>query len=161
MAGMTDIGLVNILLGNLLRTTATVTWSAGSQGGTNLTILPPLHLHMMTLAGQGTETTAGTEITSVNSPGYTQGYPAGGLTMGSPAFNALSSGATANTNQVQWTSSGTWTAGVGGIEIWDDSGTAVRILYGNLTATIAVNTVVSGDTVTFAAGAITVSGATW
>ncbi|MGO9216562.1 MAG: hypothetical protein ACLP5E_02125 [Streptosporangiaceae bacterium] len=151
---MTDQTLVNTLLNNLLHTTTAATWTPGT-GGTALTITPPLHLRLYSTTG--TEAATGTECTTANSPGYTTL----GATMGSAACNAVSSGATANTNQVQWTASGTWTPGVAGIEIWDTSGTPVRILWGALSVPIAASAVVSGDTVTFAAGAITVSGATW
>jgi hypothetical protein len=155
MAGMTDQTLVNTLLSNLLRTTATATWAP--TGGTSLTILPPLHLHLFTTTG--TEAATGTEMSSVT--GYTAGYPAGGLTMGTTAFTALSAGTTGNTNAVTWTAGTTWTQAINGIEIWDDSATAVRILWGALTAAIGASVVVSGDTVTFAAGAITLNAATW
>jgi hypothetical protein len=156
--GMTDINIVNTVLGNLLRTTGTVTWSASGAGGTNLTILPPLHLHLFSVTG--TETGTGTEY-PVTSVGYTSGYPAGGMTMGSPAFTALSVGTTANTIAETWTATGTWTSAVNGIEVWDDSSTAVRILWGPLTTAIGASVVVSGDTVSFIAGAITVNGSAW
>jgi len=160
MAGMTDQTLVNTLLNNLLHTSTTGTWTAGT-GGTNLTILPPLHLHLFPVGTLGTEAATGTELTSTNSPGYTQGYPAGGLSMGTTAFTALSAGTTANTNAVTWTATNTWTAGVAGIEVWDDSSTAVRILWGPLSTAIGASVVVSGDTVSFIAGAITVNASIW
>lgn len=151
LTGMTDQTLVNALLSNLLRGTAAATWNPA--GGTSLTITPPLHLRLFQVAG--TESATGTEQTGTN------GYVTGGSTLGAPSANVLASGATANTNQVQWTATGTWANGTYGIEIWDTSATPVRILWGALTSAIAPNVVVSGDTVTFAAGAITISGATW
>jgi hypothetical protein len=151
MTGMTDQTLVNTLLSNLLRGTAAGTWAP--TGGTSLTITPPLHLRLYQVTG--TEAATGTEQTGTN------GYTTLGSTMGAPSSNALSSGATANTNQVQWTASGTWANATNGIEIWDTSATPVRILWGALGLAIAANAVVSADTVTFAAGAITISGATW
>jgi hypothetical protein len=154
MAGMTDQTLVDTLLSNLLHASTTATWTPGT-GGTALTITPPLHLRLYTTTG--TESSSGTECTSGNSPGYT----AGGSTMGTNAFAAFSSGAATNSNQVQWTATGTWTSGVAGIEIWDTSGTPVRILWGALTTAIIANAVTSGDTITFAAAAISASGATW
>jgi hypothetical protein len=157
MAGMTDQTLVNTLLSNLLHASSTATWTPGT-GGTSLTITPPLHLRLYTTTG--TESASGTECTTGNSPGYT----AGGLTMGTNAFAAFSSGAATNSNQVQWTASGTWSgspAGVQGIEVWDTSGTPVRILWGALTTAIITNAVTNGDTITFAAGSISASGATW
>lgn len=151
MAGMTDQTLVNTLLTNLLRGTAAGTWAP--TGGTSLTITPPLHLRLFQVTG--TESATGTEQAGTN------GYTTGGATMGSPSCNALAAGATANTNQVQWTASGTWANATTGIEVWDTSGTPIRILWGALTTAIAPNAVVSGDTVTVAAGALTISGATW
>jgi hypothetical protein len=151
MTGMTDQTLVNTLLGNLLRTTSAGTWNPA--GGTSLTITPPLHLRLYQVTG--TESATGTEQTGTN------GYTTGGSTLGSPSCNALSAGATANTNQVQWTASGTWANATNGIEIWDTSGTPVRILWGALSVAIAANAVTNGDTVTFSAGAVTISGASW
>ena len=152
MAGMTDQTFVNNLLTNMLRGTAVGTaWLP--TGGISVTITPPLKLRLDQVTG--TEAATGTEQTGTN------GYTTGGLTMGSPAFNAVSAGATANTNQVQWTASGTWANATNGIEIWDSAGTPIRILWGALTVAISASAVVNGDTVTFAAGAITVTGATW
>ena len=151
MAGMTDQTLVNTLLTNLLRGTAAGTWNP--TGGTSLTITPPCKLRLYQVTG--TEAASGTEQTGTN------GYTTGGSTLGAPAVNALSAGATANTNAVTWTATGTWANATNGVEIWDSSGTPVRILWGALTVAIAASAVVNGDTVTFAAGAITVSGATW
>jgi len=150
-AGMTDQTLVNALLSNILRCTAAGTWAP--TGGTSITITPPLHLRLFQVTG--TEAATGTEQTGTN------GYTTGGLTMGSPAGNALSAGATANANQVQWTATGTWANATNGIEIWDTSGTPVRVFWGALTSAIAANAVVNLDTVTVAAGALTISGATW
>ena len=156
MTGMTDQTLVNTLLSNLLHASSTATWTPGT-GGTALTITPPLHLRQYSVTG--TETTSGTECTSGNSPGYT----ALGSTMGTNGFGAFSSGAATNTNQVQSgrRRANTWTAGVTGIEVWDTSGTPVRILWGALTTAIIANAVTSGDTITFAASWFSSSGATW
>jgi hypothetical protein len=153
MAGMTDQTLVNTLLKNLLTSTASGTWNP--TGGTSLTISPPLFLLLFSTTGS--ETATGTQCTSGNSPGYSTS----GKTMGSSAFATPTSGATTNNNQVQWTATGTWTAGVAGIEIWDGSGTGNRILWGALTTAIIANAVTNGDTITFAAGSISASGATW
>ena len=152
MAGMTDQTLVNTLLSNLLHASTTATWTPGT-GGTTLTITPPLKLKLMAVTG--TETATGTEQTNGN------GYTTGGLSMGTNAFAAGSSGATSNSNQVQWTATGTWASATNGIEVYDQSGTPVRMLWGALTTAIAASAVVSGDTVTFAAASITASAATW
>ena len=97
MAGMTDQTLVNTLLTNLLRGTAAGTWNP--TGGTSLTITPPCKLRLYQVTG--TEAASGTEQTGTN------GYTTGGSTLGAPAVNALSAGATANTNAVTWTATGT------------------------------------------------------
>ena len=154
MAGMTDQTLVNTLLSNLLHASTTATWTPGT-GGTALTITPPILLRLYSTTG--TEAATGTQLVVGTSPGYV----AGGLTMGTNAFGAFSSGAATNTNQVQFTATGTWTLGVTGVECFDSSGTPVRILWGALTSAIIANAVVNTDTVTFAAAALSASGATW
>jgi hypothetical protein len=157
MAGMTDQTLVGTLLKNLLYASGTATWTPGT-GGTSLTITPPLRLHLMTTTG--TESAAGTEMTAVS--GYVAGFNAtGGLSMGTNAFTAPSAGTTANGNVVTWTAGATWTQAINGIEVYDGASTAVRILWGALASAIGASVVVSGDTVSFAVGAITVSAATW
>ncbi|MHB2029480.1 MAG: phage tail fiber protein [Acidimicrobiales bacterium] len=151
---MTDQTLVDTLLSNILHASTAATWTPGT-GGTALTITPPLHLRLYTTTG--TETASGTENTTANSPGYT----VGGNTMGTNAFAAAASGSTSNSNQVQWTATGTWTAATNGVEIWDTSATPVRILWGALTTAIAASAVTNGDTVTFAAASITANASTW
>lgn len=154
--GMTDQTLANTLLKNLLSTTATATWNP--TGGTSLTILPPLHLHLFSVTGS--ETATGTEY-PVTGVGYTSGYPSGGLTMGTSAFS-LSAAVGTNANQVQWLATGTWTSAVNGVEVWDTSATAVRILWGGLTTPIAASAVTSGDTITFAASTgLSANGSAW
>lgn len=146
--GMMDQTLVDTILSNLLHASTTATWTPGT-GGTTLTITPPCYLRLMSTTG--TETATGTQCVSGTSPGYT----AGGVSMGTNAFAAFSSGSATSSNQEQWTATGTWSLGVAGCEVYDNSGTPVRILWGALTTAIAANAVVNGDTVTFAAGAIT------
>jgi hypothetical protein len=146
--GMMDQTLVDSIMSNLLHASTTATWTPGT-GGTSITITPPILLRLMSTTG--TETGTGTQCTAGNSPGYT----AGGSSMGTNAFAAFASGSAANGNQVQWTASGTWTAGVAGIECYDSSGTPVRILWGALTTAIAANAVTNTDTITFAASSIT------
>lgn len=154
MAGMTDRTLVSHLMDNMLHTSTASTYTAGT-GGTTISWTVPLHLRLYTTTGS--ETSSGSENTAGNSPGYT----AGGQTMGSTAFGANSSGVSSSANQVQWTASGTWTAGVAGIEVWDTSGTPIRILWGALTSAIIANAVTNTDTVTFAAASITADASAW
>lgn len=109
----------------------------------------PLKLRLMT--ANGTSTAAGTELSA-------SGYTAGGSTMGTPSFGASSAGVASSSNAVSWTASGSWTT-VTGIEIWDTAGTPKRLVFGALTANITG--VVSGDTVQFAAAAITADASAW
>jgi hypothetical protein len=155
MAGMTDQTFVDNLTTAIFKSSTAFTITPGTSGGAAFTITPPMHLRLYTTTG--TETASGTENTAGNSPGYT----AGGSTMGTNAFGTFASGIGTNSNQVQWTASGTWTSGVAGVEIWDTAGTPIRYLWGALTAAIIANAVTSGDTVTFAAAAISASAATW
>lgn len=155
MAGMTDQTLVNKILSALFTSSASFTITPGSGGGSAFTVTPPFHLRLYTTTG--TETSSGTENTSGNSPGYT----ALGNSLGTTAFASFTSGASTNSNSVTWTATGTWTLGVAGIEIWDTAGTPIRYLWGALSVAIGSSVVVNADTVSFAASAISVSGATW
>ena len=158
--GMTDQALVNKLLSALYTSSATFTITPGTGGGSAFTVTPPFRLHLYSTTG--TETTTGTENVSATSPGYTNGFPAGGLSLGSSAFGTFSAGAsTTPGTAVTWTASGTWTLGVAGIEIWDSASTAIRYLWGPLSLAIGTSVVVSGDTVTFAIASISASGAAW
>lgn len=130
--------------------------------GSIMTVTAPYHLRLMSAMGTGNGNTSGangTELTSGNSPGYT----ALGSTMGSsPTFASFSAGVSAgNSNAVTWTASGTWTAGVAGIEIWDTAGTPLRWLQGTLSTSIGASVVVNSDTVSFAASSIVPSAASW
>jgi hypothetical protein len=67
----------------------------------------------------------------------------------------------ASSNAPQWTASGTWTDAINGVEIWDSAGTPLRYLFGSLTVAIGASTVLNGDTVTFAIGAVTADASAW
>jgi hypothetical protein len=129
-------------------------------GASAITITQPYHLRLMTAMGSGNANvngSNGTEATGSNCPGYT----ALGSTLGASApFGSFSSSSPSGTsaNAVTWNATGTWTTVVG-VEIWDTAGTALRWLIGTLTANITG--VVNGDTVQFAAGAITVNATAW
>jgi len=130
--------------------------------GSIMTVTAPYHLRLMSAMGTGNGNTSGangTELTSGNSPGYT----ALGNTMGSsPTFATFSAGAsTGNSNAVTWTASGTWTAGVAGIEVWDTAATALRWLQGTLSTAIGASVVVSSDTVSFSASSIVPNAGSW
>lgn len=130
--------------------------------GSIMTVTAPYHLRLMSAMGTGNGNTSGangTELTSGNSPGYT----ALGSTMGSsPTFATFSAGVSAgNSNAVTWTATGTWTAGVAGIEVWDTASTSLRWLQGVLSTSIGASVVVNGDTVSFAANSIVPSAGSW
>jgi hypothetical protein len=129
-------------------------------GGATPTITQPYMLRLMTAMGSGNGNVTGsngTEATSVNCPGYT----ALGKTLGaSSPFGSFSTSAPTGTsaNSVTWSATGTWST-ILGIEIWDSAGTPLRWNQGTLTASITG--VVNGDTVSFAAGAITLNAQQW
>jgi hypothetical protein len=107
----------------------------------------PLHLRLMT--AQGSNTSNGTELSAT-------GYTAGGSTMGSPSFGANSAGVSASNNAVSWTAGAAWSAVVAA-EVWDTAATPKRLLQGAVTSFTLAN----GNTVNFAAGAITADGSQW
>jgi hypothetical protein len=157
--GMTDLGLVNKLLSALYTSSTTFTITPGTGGGSAFTVTPPMRLHLYSTTG--TESATGTENVSGTSPGYTSGFPSGGLSLGSSAFGSFTAGASSNGTAVTWTATGTWTLGVAGIEVWDSASTAIRYLWGPLSTAIGASVVISGDTVSFAIGALVPSGASW
>jgi len=88
----------------------------------------------------GSATAAGTEVTG------------GSYARQSVTFSAASAGSTSNSAAVSFTSMPAVT--VTGIDIWGSEATPVRRWFGNLSAS---RTTASGDTLSFAAGAITAS----
>jgi hypothetical protein len=149
MTGMMDQTFVNGLLTNLYKTSTATTVTAGT-GGTSQTVTPPFHLRLFSVIGS--ETATGTELSTSN------GYTAGGSSLGTTFAGSISGGQFSNANVVSWSATGTWSTVVA-IEIWDTSGTPVRHLWGALTANITG--VASGDTVQFAAASVTVNASTW
>src|ERR1035441_1914205 len=152
MPNMTDQNTVNQLLQALFTSSTTFTITPGTGGGSAWIVTPPYHLRLMTT--QGSNTANGTEATSGNCPGYT----ALGSTLGATFCAAPSAGAQTNANSVTWSATGTWSA-IPSIGIWDTAGTPVRRLQGALTSSITG--VVNGDSVQFAAGAITIGAGSW
>jgi hypothetical protein len=154
MAGMTDQTLVNTLLTNLYKTSTATTFTPGT-GGTAFSVTLPFRLHLMTAVGS--ETAAGTELTTGS--GYTSGYNAsGGQSLGTVFAGSVSGGQFSNANAVSWSATGSWTT-VTSIEIYDSASSAVRHLWGTLSANISG--VANGDTVQFAAASITVNASQW
>lgn len=150
MANMTDRTRASAIIQAILTSSTTFTITPGTGGGSAFTITPPFKLRLMTTVGSNTAN--GTEATNVNCPGYT----AGGVSMGTTAFGAPSSGVSSSSNSQSWTASGAW-ATINGIEIWDSAGTPLRWLQGSITAVTLAN----GNTLTFAAASITADVSQW
>lgn len=150
MANMTDQNRVSVIMQALFSSSSTFTVTPGTSGGSAFTITPPYRLRLMTT--QGSNTSNGTELANGN------GYTAGGASMGSSAFGAPSGGVQTNNNAVSWSVTGSWST-ITAIEIWDSASAPLRWLQGALTSQI--QGAANGDTVQFAAGSISISGAAW
>lgn len=147
------VNLSNTILKNLFCGTSTTnTWAP--TGGTSLSITIPFNLRLMGTAGS--DTANGTQLSAGS------GYSTGGVVMGtsSAANFTISNSVISSANAQSWTATGTW-ATVNGIEIWDSSGTAQRMLQSGNSTFNAITGIASGDTVTFAAAAITYDGTAW
>jgi hypothetical protein len=101
---------------------------------------PTTPLKVALVTANGSDTTAGTEVTG------------GGYARQSLAAAAAVSGATSNSTDLIYTNMPAAT--VVGVEIWDSAGTPVRLWYGALTAS---RTVAAGDEFRLVAGALTMS----
>jgi hypothetical protein len=114
-----------------------------SCGGSFTPPVTPLTCRLMT--ANGTNTANGTELAT--SGGYTAGTGAPTVT-----FAAASAGSKASNVAVTVTNMPATT--INGIELWDASGTPVRLWWGPLTAAKTTN---SGDTFTIASGSLTLA----
>jgi hypothetical protein len=101
----------------------------------------PLKMRLTTVTG--TDAAAGTEVTGGS-------YIAGGQPV--TTWNAAASRAITNSTALSYT--GMPASTVTGVDFYDQAGTPVRKLYGNLGAS---KTVAAGDTLSFASGAISAS----
>jgi len=101
-------------------------------------VTTPIKLALMTASGN--DASAGTEVTG------------GSYARQTISFGSAASGQIANSATINFTSMPAAT--VVGIEIYDSAGTPKRLAYGTLTAS---KTTASGDTLQFAASAITLS----
>lgn len=107
--------------------------------GTALTVATPIKARLMT--ANGSDSANGTEL------GTSGGYTALGATI---TFGSVAaSGSIANTAAVTWTNMPATT--VVGLELWDSTGTPVRLWWGAL---VGSKVVASGDTFEFAIGAV-------
>jgi hypothetical protein len=114
-----------------------------SCGGSFTPPVTPLTCRLMTAVG--TNTANGTELAT--SGGYTAGTGAPTVT-----FAAASAGSKASNVAVTVTNMPATT--INGIELWDASGTPVRLWWGPLTAAKTTN---SGDTFTISSGSLTLA----
>lgn len=107
----------------------------------SLTVTATIKIRLMT--ANGSATAAGTELTTggsyVAGTGINTGTNWAAVSAGSQATNAVLS----QTNMPAAT--------IVGIELWDSNGTPKRTEFGSITS----KTTVSGDTLSFASGAIT------
>lgn len=101
-------------------------------------VTTPIRLALMT--ANGNDSTPGTEVTG------------GSYARQTIAFSAASSGSISNSAVISFTGMPSCT--VVGIEIYDNAGTPKRLAYGPLTTS---RTVTAGDTVQFAASAVSLS----
>lgn len=152
MPNMTDRNVsgnnfVNKLMQAIYCLTATTTYTPGAGGGSAFVITPPFFLRLLTAQGSGTAN--GTELSAT-------GYIAGGSTMGSPAFGTPSAGVVASANAVSWTAGAAWSPVVA-VEAWDSAATKLRFLQGSITSVTLAN----GNTLNFAAAAITADASQW
>lgn len=101
-------------------------------------VAPTTPLKVALVTANGSDVTAGTEVTG------------GTYSRQNLAVAAAVSGATSNSGDLVWT--GMPAATVVGVEVWDDAGTPVRLWYGPLTAS---RTVAAGDELRLPAGSLT------
>lgn len=106
----------------------------------------PLRCRLMTTVGSASAN--GTELAT--SGGYTAGTGAPSMAFG--AATTASPSVAANSGTVSVTNMPATT--INGIEIWDSAGTPIRLELGSLTTP---RTTASGDTLSFAASAVTSS----
>lgn len=102
--------------------------------------VPTTPLKVALVTANGDETTAGTEVTG------------GSYARQDLSVAAAVSGATSNSADLVWT--GMPAATVVGVEIWDSSGSPVRLWYGPLSAS---RTVAAGDELRLTAGSLSLS----
>ena len=107
-------------------------------GTSSYTVTTPIKLALETVAGS--DTAAGTEVTG------------GSYARQTIAFAAASSGAISNNATISFTNMPACT--VVAIAIYDNAGSPKRLAYGPLTAN---KTVASGDTLQFAASAVSLT----
>lgn len=107
-------------------------------GTAAFSVTTPIKLALVT--ANGSDSAAGTEVSG------------GSYSRQSISFGAASGGSITNSAKVTFANMPTAT--VVGIELWDSAGTPKRLAYGSLTAS---KSLVSGDTLEFAASSVTLT----
>jgi hypothetical protein len=130
--------ICDIILTALHPTSATTTIGT-------LTVTSPIRIALLSAAGS--QTAAGTQISGGSYVAIGSG--AGGLSIGANWAAAASASQAINATVSQTNMP---VATVTSIELWDSNATNKRLEFGNLTAS---KTTASGDTLSFASGAIT------
>jgi len=110
--------------------------------GTAFTLTTPIKMRLYSVAGSAGAT--GTEVTGGS-------YPAGGVTV-STAMGTSGSGSITNSGSAV-TYAGLPAGNVAAVEVWDSTGTPVRLWYQALSG--GTKTLGAGDTLTFATSSIT------
>jgi hypothetical protein len=151
MANMTDTAQVAKFINYMFANAGSIT----------TTITTPLKLRLMTAMGSSPANQSGHNGTELSTAtGYTTGGSA--LSASNAAafgtFSGTSPAAVTNINAVSWSVGSSWSTVVG-VEIWDSTGTPVRMAQGTLTSNITGAT--NGDTVQFASGAISLDATSW
>lgn len=111
--------------------------------GTTVYANPTTPVKIALVTAAGSNTAAGTEVANAGGSTYSRQ---------TVTFGAASAGSASNSAIINFTNMPAAT--VVGIEVWDSAGTPVRRFFGNLTAS---KTTALGDTLSFAAGSITVA----
>ena len=127
-------------MANIVQAEATNMLNASLGKATYTATVTPLKLKLVT--SNGTATSAGTEVSGGS-------YVAQDVTS---AIATGSGGATSNSGVITFT--GMPAVTVVGVELWDSASTPVRKWYGSLTSS---KTTASGDSISFAVGALTLS----
>ena len=122
------------------RANEVLTWMHGGSAPAVLT--GPTRVRIYTVVGNAT--TPGTEVASGG--GYTSGASAPSVTWAAAAAGSQATNAAVNITNYPRAET------VNAVEIWDSGGTPQRVEWGNLASP---KTMASGDTLSFASGAIT------
>ena len=126
------------------RANEVLTWMHGGSAPTALTLGAGMRLKLLTAIG--TATANGTELAAGGSYAQVSGNAGGVLT----AWAAASGGSQATNAVAQQTNMPAAT--ITSIEVWDSAATNKRVEFGTLASS---KTTASGDTLSFASGAIT------